>query len=1072
MNPIAENRKILIIEDDAKHRDSIISLFEDTHYLFLEASTVREGLDLSKKHPDVQVVILDLKLRAGTGTDFLEGIKERVASYRVIILTAHDELLQAKRAESYQVFSYVAKTGKSLRETLRFQVERAFADIEKAWLGKKVDVHLEIVRRVNHLGLDPNHNADLELKEVLDLICDHALDLVDAYTCHIRLLDPGRDDYVLWASRGRIQNAGRIFNERVPLNKAYSGIVAETRERIIIDNLQTEQEFTDMKEEALKEGMVDPGGREYLDNVRSAYIAPISTGIFGEGIDAVFNINSDVEKFFSTEERQALVDDFVTQTALAITKHLLKKKRIEIHADYRNIGDMLAEISNIFIAGENDLDKIYKIVFKRISDGLKPEIISIFLFDEASKQLKNVAECRADKWVGPVDEQYCSGIGVVGKVYSAGRAQRFVNKQDILSGQMEDNYLPEGYAEESIRNIPSGRLRHYLGVPIKFGNDTIGVIRTVNKRSDQYDSEKDKTNSLSLLKRGFSEDCQTELEIAANHLAATIKNAELIGELNKTVKQLESLYAVGHMISSEMDMNALFNRIVGSAAEVMHAEICMLFLKNEVGDQVVLTQSFGMPLIKNAFYKLGGGKSDGKTAWVAETGNYILEGQAISSHKGKYDEHIVAFLRDKHKDDSKGIESFMAVPIRAKGRILGVIKVINKVESPFQFDKKDLNLFQLFASQIGLERFLYTKRYVENIIDNSPEPIIFLDANGRIEVFNRACEQLWGYKSQEAIGRSVVDFYISTKQARAIGRELWESADHRIHNVDAYIKDKDGVIIPVRLSAALLFDEDIMIGSMGVFKDLREIKQLEDQMLRAEREAVVGKLAQTIGHDIKHNIGTVLNYIEPLMYECNEKEQKELYQIYTDMQEALQEAITKLKNVFDGVQPTPPQKKDVRLEDIFNENIGSSMRRVADRKNVDFVLKYSDEEHEMSVDVSQINEVLWNLFDNSLDAIGKKKANGMLDGRGCIEVSAYIKDHNLELTWKDNGCGIPKEKIPIIFQALYTDKPNGTGLGLHILKNNIEGHGGHVSVESVEGEGSTFNVTIPVSTDRTSGGEE
>lgn len=939
MNAANLKRRILIVEDDRRFRDSVVSLFADADFEFLQTGTVREALGLLHDHPDVQVVILDLQLGENKGTDLLDAIKDRRENYRVIVLSAHQELLGAREAAAYQIFSYVSKTNESFREVLLFHINDAFTAIEKAWLGKKINAHLEIVRKVNHLGLGANDDADRDLREVLDLICGHAVELLDAYTCDIRLVDPGRGDLVLWASGGRVQNTWRIF-DRVPLNKGYSGLAAETRERIVVDNLQDRQEFEHMKEEALRGPVVDPVYREYLDNVRSAYVVPISTGIEGGDIDAVFSIDSNVEAFFSTRERQELVDDFVSQINLAVTKHRLKNKRLDIHADYRNIGDMLEEISNVFIAGEDELEKIYRIVFQRISAGLGPEVISIFLFDDASSQLKNVAEYRGTEWVGPIDEQYRPGVGIVGKVYSAGQTTLFATMQDALPGQSEDSSLPAGYAEENIKNIPSGRLRHYLAVPIRFGNDIIGVIRAVNKKSEQYDSEKEKTSSICLLKRGFSEDSRTELEIVASHLAATIKNAALIGELNKAVEQLESLYAVGHMISYGKDMNAVFELIVQSAAQVMQAEVCMLFLKNDKGDRVVLTQSFGVPLIPGAFYEMG----EGKTGLVAETGELILEKQASASHTGKYYEETVAFLRSTNGSASKGIGSFMAVPIIAEGRAVGVLKLINKVEPPFQFDEADLKLFQLFASQVGgLQRFLDAQRDYES-------------------------------------------------------------------------------------------------------------------------ESGVGKL-QTIGHDIKHNIGTVLNYIDTLRYECDQNEQQEKYQIYSDMQDALQEAVGKLKNVLDAAHPTP-RKEVVSVKDIFSKNISASMRLQAERKNVDFVLEYSHQEQELSVDLNQIAVALWNLFDNSLDALSKKKADGMLQERGRIEVTAFIKDHYLNLTWKDNGCGIPKEKHSIIFLASYTDKPYGNGLGLHILKNNIEGHGGKVSVESVEGEGATFRLAIPVSTDR------
>ncbi|HXI23881.1 MAG TPA: GAF domain-containing protein [Pyrinomonadaceae bacterium] len=1052
------SKKILIVEDDVKFRDALMLILEDRDYTFLEASSVREALELIRSNPDVRVVLLDLNLPGKSGTELLRELKGQNPQHRVIVLTAHEELLAAEQAKSYQVFSYAAKAGTSLRQSLRFQIERAFEDLEKAWLSNKIGAHLEIERRIVLLGVDNRENAEVELAEVLNLICARALEIVNAYTCHIRLFDPGRGDFVLWASEGRDGNVQGIFQERVRHNEPYSGIVAETRKPLPIDDLQSDPPFKAMLQAAM-EGEPDPQYLEYLSNARSAYVVPISTGIVGNDIDAVFNINSEEEGFFLTEATRDLVHDFVTQTTLAYTKYLLRKRRIEIHTDYKNISAMLEEVTDV-LKGDYNLNEIYKIVLKRLSDGLKPEIISIFLFNELSGRLKNVAEFRADTWADNVEQEYSPGEGMIGRIYSSRQPDRFIT----ALRRHVDADVNKALEEEKIGNIPSGDLRHYLGVPMKIGDVMIGVIRAINKRSDYYSGEPEKTSSICLLKGGFSDDCQLELEMAASHLAVAIRNAELFAQINKRVSRLKAVEEVGKRIGAEMDARALQNIIVTSAAEFLHAEICMLLLTNEWEDGIILKQSYGMPVtdVEDMHYDIG----EGKTGTVAKTWSPILETEA-EEHSGKYDDRIIRFLRDKHGSETANIRSFMAVPIIGEGRILGVIKVINKLEPPYQFDADDLELFQMFASQLALVRFLYTSySYQKNIVDNSPDPIIFLDKEGRVEVFNKACEQLWGYRAAEVLEQSVVGLYVSAAQARRIGRMLSESADHRIYNLEEEIKTKDGEIIPVALSAAFLFDErGNKTGSMGNFKDLREIKKLQDQVLRAQRDAVVGKLASTIGHDIKHDIGAALNYIGPLLRKCDPKKQQRLHEIYADIDKTLREATTKLKNVFATVQPEPLLKETTYVGRVFNEEIVGSMRRQANAKDIEFILTSPDNEQKLSVDIKQIENVLWNLFDNSIDAIDKRASGRDGSEKGRIEVSAQVKGHALELSWKDNGCGISKDKMPFIFVPFWTDKKDGNGVGLYILKSNIESHLGTVSVDSTAGEGATFLVTIPIAED-------
>lgn len=105
----------------------------DTGYDIHEADSVSEGIKQLSLHPEIQVILLDLSLQDGSGTDFLLHLEERAANYRVIVLTAHEEQLVAEQASRFSVFAYLQKAGKSTsRESLRFSVGRAFDDLERA----------------------------------------------------------------------------------------------------------------------------------------------------------------------------------------------------------------------------------------------------------------------------------------------------------------------------------------------------------------------------------------------------------------------------------------------------------------------------------------------------------------------------------------------------------------------------------------------------------------------------------------------------------------------------------------------------------------------------------------------------------------------------------------------------------------------------------------------------------------------------------------------------------------------------------------------------------------------------
>jgi len=412
---------------------------------------------------------------------------------------------------------------------------------------------------------------------------------------------------------------------------------------------------------------------------------------------------------------------------------------------------------------------------------------------------------------------------------------------------------------------------------------------------------------------------------------------------------------------------------------------------------------------------------------------------------------------------------------------IGVIRIINKRSasysldnkdfelSPDGFDQEDAELMQTIASQIAiaiqnsrlLEKFMEAQRLYQNVIMSSPDPIIAIDKKGKIEIFNRACEYLWGLSYEEARGKSILDFYASPIQARRIGRLLLESQSNSLEDFETTIKDKSGAIIPVSLSASILRNgKGELIGSLGIFKDVRRLKVLEEKMLQSEKLATLGKLAQTVGHDIKHNIATALNYVQTLSFRCDPVEDAQLLDIYEDITSSLWEAVENLQNMIVATKPKAAQKSVVDIKDVFDE-FEVRLARQANSRGIEFSVHYPQRDEELLLDVSQIRQALTNLFDNSVSAIEEKKSSGASIGKGQIEAVIWFSDSIFHLSWKDNGRGIPPDNVANIFTPFFTTRDSGNGLGLFIVKQIIENHGGEISVQSEEGEGSSFLISIP-----------
>jgi len=674
---------VLLIDDSEMYRHSIIRLFSGDTYQFLEATSPVEGIATLDANPQIGVVLLDLSFDNGSGMEVLDHIRERSDSCRVIVLTAHENLLPATQADSYDVFNYLPKATPSSSHAIRFSVEQAFKDLQREYLYRKTRYLVEVQKSINE-----NH----PLTETLDLICRSVLSTVGAYTCHIRMYDHSRGDYHLAGYAGAAE-LRQAFERPRTKGEAFSGIVAETAQAQVLHDLQRVPEFLVYKTNTLARERT-PTSASYFDDVRSAYIVPISTGLSGGAVDAVLNVSSATLGFFD-DERRELVDEFVTQATLAITKDWLQRKRNEIHLDYTYIGEMLTEMSGGLKGTSADLLAVYDVVTRRISQIVNPEVVSVFLFNSTTEHLEKVAERRGTDPIYVSRESYARGQGLTGYVFESEETLQLPDQHDVrpLEHPRYDRESDEG------GDIPSGSLEHYLGVPIKIGNRVRGVLRAMNKKSKYYDVAALPTRALAghdrrLLERGFSPDSRNVLEIAANHLALALRNAELLKDKDYQVEQIRTLGAVGRLINSALDLDEVLRLTIQEMSVVMHAKICMLFLKDG-DDRIVLRQSFGMAVRPEMSYSLG----EGITGSVAATGHARL---IVNTERpsGKYDSEIRAAVADG--GDPQSIESLMAVPIVTRGTILGVMKVINRVGDNRQYDERDLDLFRTFAEYVGV----------------------------------------------------------------------------------------------------------------------------------------------------------------------------------------------------------------------------------------------------------------------------------------------------------------------------------------------------------------------------------
>ena len=926
---LKEKRRLLLIDDDPNWRDAISVVFRDSEYIVSLAGSPAEGIRVLDEEPDVRVILLDLSFDGiESGAEVLDYVACRSEDYRVIILTAHEELLSANSAFEHGVFCYLAKS--SGNESLHFAVDQAFVDLERAVLARKVDYLLRVQERIHRDG---------DVDGTLDLICEAVRVLVGAYTCHIRVYSASRGDFHVRGFAGPTGDLRAAFARPRVKGEFFSGKVVETRKAVLFDDLQNLSVFAAYKDEATSHDL-STEARAYFEQVASAYIVPISTGLFGQSVDAVLNVASEHTAFF-TSERCAVIEELAGQAALAVSKDWLQKKRNRAYRELSETSSMLAAMADE-VAVPDALTAIYNIVSRYISAMVQPEVVSIFRYDEATGLLEIVAEARRGYSVdSPSDEEYVPGESLTGVVFRDATTIVLPEPNDVDFDPVNDPRFDASTIAAYLRRVPSGQLKHYLGVPIRIGGEVRGVLRALNKTSRYYDGLSAAWSPRALLDRGFSPECRSIMEIAASNLGVAIRNVELLQEKDRQVERVRALGEVGRLISSKIDIDELLKVTIRKMAEVMQAEICMLFLKDPQGERLVLRQLFGIPetLLPNASYAFG----EGGTGTVAAT----LEPRIIhgSLNRGKYDAPILAHLAEKHGKPA-AISSILVVPVQARGQVFGVLKVVNKIGDDQPYNEQDLELFRTFADYFGIA------------IANAQ---IYKHANDRLAIAERG------------VALSL----------------LVSAVAHEINNTSG--------VIPANVDG------------------IRE-------MLGTPTEAVSAML-DTI-EDAASQATDFANEIAG--FSANRRGSRHAL----DINEVIHEAVRALESQSYWDQATTSIELSLASAPLVCEIFRTPFA-----------------------------QVVRNIVINALQALDRQPGGRVrivtAEGTGALTGQALIR-------FEDNGPGIRREHQQRIFEPEFSTKPQGNGLGLWLVRSQLEQVGGTIEVESALGHGAIFIVTIPL----------
>ncbi len=356
------------------------------------------------------------------------------------------------------------------------------------------------------------------------------------------------------------------------------------------------------------------------------------------------------------------------------------------------------------------------------------------------------------------------------------------------------------------------------------------------------------------------------------------------------------------------------------------------------------------------------------------------------------------------------------------------------------------------------ERLQRTSAFLRNLIRSSVDGVIAADKKGKILIFNDVASEVFGYTEEEALsGLNMRDIYPDKKAFEVMrmlrNDEYGGKGKLRSYQVD--VVGKSGEIIPISLNAAIIYEEEREVATIGFFHDMREQLRMKEelaktqiQLLQAEKMSSLGKLAAGVAHQLNNPLGGITLFAKLLLeeYDLKEEAKEDVRRIIKDAKrcrDTVKELLEFTRQTRHFMRPHDVNQALIRT--LFLLENQALFQNITIEKDLDPSLPF------VHADIQQLNHLFMNIILNAVQAMkeeGKLTLKTYLsaeNSRVCVEIS-------------DTGPGIPEDVLPHIFEPFFTTKEEGkgTGLGLSLAYNIVKNHGGSIRTKSKPQEGTTF----------------
>lgn len=542
----------------------------------------------------------------------------------------------------------------------------------------------------------------------------------------------------------------------------------------------------------------------------------------------------------------------------------------------------------------------------------------------------------------------------------------------------------------------------------------------------------------------------------------------ITNRFEEKITQLSTIREAGYALRYVNDFTQVCHTLLGVVLGSTSAQNCSIMLLDGQKNQLFLVaasdpQKSYMVDVKDVISRKG-------LIYTLKVGEGAA-GQAVSQRESilVHDPSTCPYFQTDANTKVK-VGSLLAVPLMVENTPIGVLNVSHS--EPGVFHEKDVHLFNIMSNFIALvihtslehERVKSSELKYRILSENSGDGIIIVQDDVHVYA-NPRYQELTGYNFQELQSMSFESLIApsgpseddSTESSCGMHGETMTS-------FETTLVTKKGEKRWTEITASVI-DYNGCAANMISVRDVTERKQLEKQLLQAQKMEAIGTLAGGIAHDFNNLLQAILGYGELLLRDSEKggRIHAKLLQItYAARRgaELTHRLLTFSRGVEARMCPVDLNHQIGQLLDLLIHTIP---------RIIEIEVRPGNDLWPINADQSQIEQVLINLTINARDAMpdgGKliiETMNQRIDEDHSMSMAELPPGEYVLLKLSDTGCGMDAETLEHVFEPFFTTKAvgKGTGLGLAIVYGIIKKHGGAISCTSRLQEGTTFSIYLP-----------